>query len=77
MSHADYIEKLRSIRDQIRSAHVDTVMGFPKSDARMELPQIISSYETVEALDRIIAAEEARGSGGGNYEYPSIMSDVP
>jgi hypothetical protein len=62
VSHADYLEKLRSIRQQIRSGHVNAVMQFPKSNPREELPQILSTYETIQALDRMIEAEEARAA---------------
>jgi hypothetical protein len=60
VSHADYIAKLKKIRDQLRAGHIDTVMSYRKSNAREDLPKILSSYESVEVLDRIIAAEEAR-----------------
>lgn len=63
MSKAAYIQKLKQIRDELRTGHEDLVMGYPRANAREELPRLFSLYNSIEELDRIIAAEEARSRG--------------
>ena len=60
MSHADYLAKLKLIRDQHREGLTEVVMAYHQSTARDDLPKLLASYESVRALDRIIVAEEAR-----------------
>jgi hypothetical protein len=60
LSHANYLAKLKLIRDQLRTGLTDAVMAYHQSTAREDLPKLLGSYESVRALDRIIAAEEAR-----------------
>ena len=78
MSHSEYVAKLRTIRDQVRSTHRAAVMAFPSKNPKEELPHIISSYETIEALDRIISAEEvyAPDSSGGVEENSAESAAV-
>ena len=62
MSNAAYIEKLEQIRDELRAGHKDLVMGYPRANAREELPRLFSLYSQIEELDRIILAEDARAA---------------
>lgn len=59
MTHAEYIAKLKRIRDEFLSAHISAVSAYPNGNPPEEIRTIFSSYEAAERLDRIIAAEEA------------------
>ena len=59
MTHAEYIAKLKRIRDEFLSAHINAVSTYPDGNPTEEIRTIFSSYEAAERLDRIIAAEEA------------------
>jgi hypothetical protein len=62
LEHADYIAKLKKIRDDFLSVHITAVSAYPSGNPREEIETIFSSYETAERIERIIAAEEGAGS---------------
>lgn len=63
MQKAEYIAKLKEIREQQARGHLDLVKGFPRNNMREEFPRLLSLYREIEELDRIIAAEEAKERG--------------
>ena len=64
MLSAEYLAKLSSIRDQVRTEYTRLVMGYPSQSPRDELRRIVDTYDLLESLGRILAAEQMKAARG-------------
>ena len=60
MSSNEYLAKLKAIRKELGDGHRSLVSNYSSKAAGRDLPKIIDMYVQMEALDRMIDAEEAR-----------------
>jgi hypothetical protein len=49
MLSAEYLAKLSSIRDQVRTEYTRLVMGYPSQAPRDELRRIVDTYDLLES----------------------------
>jgi hypothetical protein len=58
MDHDTYMARMAEIRAELYASHLEAVRAYPGSAPKEALEHIIGTYEPIETIDRIIAAEK-------------------